>query len=191
MKDEYARTIIEGLSGLVFLGLFCWLILKTLNEPFVSILLFAYFVINTFIFRFQRTTLMISRKIKIIGVGGPNLQLILTPNWVGLLGWISQGLWIIISILLFFQFGWVFTLIFFLYVFIGVGFFDFITPFPSHNRCFKIIENNLNKEIQKASYLIRKGEPEKLLSESIKIAVFNTLLSEIIKIKDEYKIETK
>jgi len=70
---------------------------------------------------------------------------------MGLLGWIDTGLWIILCPLLFIQFGWFFIIIFLLYVFIGTAFIDMITPLPSYNQCFKIIEKSLNKDIQTAS----------------------------------------
>jgi len=170
------RIIIASLPGLIFLIVMCGLIFKTLDKYFVSFLLFIYFVIDTFVYRFQRTTLSISRSI--IGVGNPNLQSWLTPDWVGLLGWISRALWIIITILLFFYFGWSFTLIFLSYVFLGGAFVDFITPFPSYNQCFKIIEKSLKKDIKTAL------NPDK------KEALIN-LLSEVERIKERYDIETK
>lgn len=167
------RIIIASLPGLIFLIVMCGLIFKTLDKYFVSILLFIYFVIDTFVYRFQRTTLSISRSI--IGVGNSNLQSWLTPDWMGLLGWISRTLWIIITILLFFYFGWSFTLIFLLYVFLGGAFVDFITPLPSYSQCFKIIENHLKKEVQQTLDFDKKE-------------LFKQLLTEIMKIKKEYQI---
>jgi hypothetical protein len=143
---------------------------------FIIVLLIIYFISNIFVFRFQRTTLNISRAI--IDYGDSNIQALLTPNWIGLLGWIDRGLWIILCPLLFIQFGWISVIIFLLYVFIGGAFIDVITPFPSYNQCFKIIEKSLNKDIQTT------------LDQDKKTALTN-LSGEVIKIKEKYKIETK
>lgn len=134
----------------------------------VIILLIAYFIINTFVYRFQRTTLSISRDI--IGYGNLNMQALLTANWIGLLGWINTCLWIILCPLLFIKLGWLFAIIFLLYVFIGTSFIDTITPLPSYNQCFEIIKKSLNKDILKTS-----GEEEKTM--------LTNLLDEVIKIQ--------
>jgi len=139
-------------------------------------LLLTYFIINTFAFRFQRTTLSISRSI--LNVGKAEFQALLTPVWIGLLGWISQALWIIISILLFLQFGWIQALVFLLYVFMGTAFFDSITPLPSYNQCFNIIEKNLKKGVNKSKNLLQKIGLEEILEK-------------IQTIKKEYKIKNK
>ena len=56
-----------------------------------------YLVANTFAFRFQRTTLNISRAI--FNKGSSNVQMLLSPTWLGILGWLVHGLVILISIL--------------------------------------------------------------------------------------------
>lgn len=143
---------------------------------FIIALLIIYFINNTFVFRFQRTTLSISREM--IGYGDPHMQALLTPNWMGLLGWIDMGLWIILCPLLFIRFGWISVIIFLLCVFIGTALIDSFTPFPSYNQCFKIIEKSLNKDIQTTS------------NQNKKTTLVN-LLGEIAKIKEKHKIETK
>jgi len=170
------RIFIASLPGLIFLIVMFGLIFKTLDKLFVSILLFLYFLIVTFVYRFQRTTLSISRSI--LGIGNPNIQSLLTPPWIGLLGWISQALWIIVAILLFFYFGWGFSLIFLSYVFLGVAFVDFISPLPSYNQCFKIIEKSLKKDINTT---LDPNQKEALVS----------LLNEVERIKERYDIERK
>ncbi len=51
------------------------------------ILFFVILALHTYVFMFQRATLTIARVIEILPIA--QVQAILTPNWVGAIGWIS------------------------------------------------------------------------------------------------------
>jgi len=85
-----------------------------------------------------------------VGLGNSNIQALLSPTWLGLLGWANTILCIVISVSLFLELGWFYLSIFLIYVFVGTALIDVITPIPSYNRCFEIIENSLSKDIKKA-----------------------------------------
>lgn len=102
------------------------------------IVFILYFLINTFVFRFQRTTLSISREH--LGQNYPKYQMILTPKWVGVLGWINKLLMLFSVVFAFVFYGLVSIFLVLLYSFIGTALVDTITPWPSYSKCFEIIE---------------------------------------------------
>lgn len=51
------------------------------------ILFFVILALHTYVFMFQRATLTIARVIEILPIA--QVQVILTPNWVGAIGWMS------------------------------------------------------------------------------------------------------
>lgn len=116
-------------------------------NDWLFLLLGLYVVISVYTFRFQRTTLSISREI--LGHGDPGLQLVLTPNWMGVLGWIGTALLVINIVLFFIYFGWIWALGILGYGFIFGAFVDMVTPLPSYNHCFNIIEKELQNQIKK------------------------------------------
>jgi hypothetical protein len=129
------------------------------------LLLIVQFSINTLVFRFQRTTLGISRLL--FGVGDAKVQSLLTPDWIGLLGWLNSALSIILIILILICFDWLLAIIFVFYLLIGAVIVDFITPLPSYKQCFNIIKNSLKNDIK--NQIGEKDLLEQLLKQVIGI----------------------
>lgn len=59
---------------------------------YAEVVYLVFLIIFTVVFMYQRTTLNIARKMNKRNV--MEMQLILTPNWIGLLGWTSYGVYI-------------------------------------------------------------------------------------------------
>jgi len=115
-------------------------------EAFIYFFLLLYIISDTFVFRFQRTTLSVSRVL--LNQGNANLQMLLTPNWVGLLGRINRGLWIALTMSIFVEFGWLWSVVLLGYIFFGSAITDIITPVPSYAQCFTIIKKTLHDGIK-------------------------------------------
>lgn len=114
---------------------------------YVLILILVKIILTTFVFRFQRTTLSISRKV--LGVGNANFQSILTPNWIGILGWADTGLSILLIGLIFIKFGWLWALLAIAFIIFGATIIDVISPIPSYKLCFNLIKRSLKNDITK------------------------------------------
>ena len=117
-------------------------------ELIVFILLGIFFVNYIFIFRFQRVTLNISRIL--MGTVSDNVQMFLTPNWIGILGWLNKLLIIVLSIMILTVFNWMWLVIFIFFTFFGMGLFDFITIWLSYKQCFNIIRKSISSDITKS-----------------------------------------
>ena len=102
------------------------------------------FVMNaTFTFRFQRTTLSICRAL--YGQNDPRVQTVMTPVWLGLLGWTHTALIFVMTGVLWYFYGWLFGVAAFLYGFAGLALLDLISPLPTYRFCFKLIEAELDR----------------------------------------------
>lgn len=113
-------------------------------------------------FRFQRTTLSLSREH--LGAGDTNYQTLLTPNWMGALGWINSAL-LVVNIILFLVFyGWVWSLLIIACGLALTGIFDAFTPLPTYSHCFDVVSKHLGKEEKRA-----KKEDNKELLETIRL----------------------
>ena len=128
-----------------------------MSDLLVAVLLLIYFVVTTYTFRFQRTTLSLSREI--LGFGSTDVQVMLTPNWMGVLGWAGTALLVLNVVLVFIAFGWVYSLLLIFYAFVLGALVDAITPLPSYTHTFNIIERHLEQEARRA---IARQEAEKL-----------------------------
>jgi hypothetical protein len=109
----------------------------------IFILLPIYLIINTYSFRFQRTTLSIARTI-----GDRRIKSAITPPWAGIMGWISWILLIALAVLIFFVFSWIWSLVLLIYSFAGTALIDLITPVPSYQHCFTKIKIYLNSNLE-------------------------------------------
>lgn len=118
---------------------------KTMNAKDIAILvLIAGFIANSaFIFRFQRTTLGICREM--FGADDWRVQAVMTPAWVGFLGWTHRVLIFVVSGVLWKSYGWPFALGAFVYGFLGLALMDVISPLPTYRFCFRLIEGELDK----------------------------------------------
>jgi len=121
-------------------------------EKLVIFLTIIYIISHTFLYRFQRTTLGISRRIR-----DRKLQATLTPNWITITYWINFILLIGLPVLIFIEFNWLWVLIFLIYSFIITPLIDiFLLPIPSYKSCFAIIKKGLQKDIRKSKDEARK-----------------------------------
>ena len=92
-------------------------------------LLISYVVLGQYVFRFQRTTLGITRQIG--GGMSSNLQIALTPGWVGALGWLSKLVMLAAGFMVWRTWGWIPLSGFALYAFVLGSFADVMSPFPT------------------------------------------------------------
>jgi hypothetical protein len=72
-----------------------------------------------------------------------NLQTLLTPNWMGVLGSLSTGRWIVATIFTWVAFGWLGRVLVFLYGLVLAALTDVVSPFPTYRHCFDVIESAL------------------------------------------------
>lgn len=85
--------------------------------------------------------------------------MMLTPNWMGVLGWAGTALLVLNVVLVFIAFGWVYSLLLIFYAFVLGALVDAITPLPSYTHTFNIIGRHLEQEARRA---IAHQEAEKL-----------------------------
>lgn len=104
-------------------------------------------VLFQYVFRFQRTTLGITR---LVGGGRRtvDLQVAMTPDWVGTLGWISTLAMIVAGFMVWRTWGWLPLGGFALYVVVLAPSVDVISPFPTYRHCFQVIERVLERDGQ-------------------------------------------
>ena len=106
--------------------------------------LIVVFVANSmFTFRFQRTTLGICREL--FGHNDKKVQILMTPPWVGFLGWFHTALIVVVTGVLWLTYGWPFGLGALIYGFAGLAVVDVVSPLPTYRFCFKLIESELDK----------------------------------------------
>ena len=127
-------------------------------------LLISYVVLYQYGFRFQRTTLGIARSITqkadmesllavTIGSSGlrrrtgqRNLQIAMTPGWVGAVGWLQQVVLLVTAFMVWRTWGWVPLAGFALYAFALGSLVDTISPLPSYGHCFRLIERVVERD---------------------------------------------
>ena len=107
--------------------------------------LIAYLVLDQYLFRFQRTTLQISRKLN-DGFRSIDLQNAMTPTWMGVLGWGRMLAGIALSVLIWLVWGWLALAGFLAYKFLLGAWVDFISPMPTYGHCIKRIETTLARD---------------------------------------------
>ena len=108
---------------------------------YVILLIVIEFVVFTYTFRFQRTTLSISRSL----VGDSSIQTMLTPVWVGILGWMNVPLMVLAIIAIGLSYSWVLAIMYFIALHLVHSTVDTFTPIPSYKHCFSIIKKHLSK----------------------------------------------
>ena len=77
-----------------------------------------------------------------------SVQSVLTPVWVGFLGWLGTGLAVLLAVLVFISLGWLWAGAFVVYVAIQTVVLDLVTPWPSHRQCFRIIKSHLRSSLR-------------------------------------------
>jgi len=125
--------------------------------------LIAYLVMNQYLFRFQRTTLQISRKLN-DGSRSIDLQNAMTPTWMGVLGWGKMLAGIGLSVLIWLVWGWLALAGFLAYMFLLGAWVDFISPLPTYGHCIKMIEIALARDgntvlLERVGQFRRGNEP--------------------------------
>lgn len=133
-----------------------------------SLLIYSIFlIIFLFAFMYQRTTLTIARIIQNLPI--TEVQMILTPTWIGLIGWISYGMYVA-CILIGFEFGWTFGILSFIFAYI----LSVIIPIPS-SFFFNMIKDHLDNEIKNCK-------------NKEKARIFEDFENKVKDIRKEYKI---
>lgn len=132
-------------------------------EKLIISLIIVYIISHTFLFRFQRVTLGIARRLN-----NSELQAILTPLWVTIIYWNNFILLIGLSILIFKEFSWLWTSIFLIYSFIITPLVNFFLPIPSYKSCFVMIKSGLQRGIERS-----KDDTQKLAFSQLFEAVKN------------------
>lgn len=101
----------------------------------------AYAILSQYVFRFQRTARGISQEL--LGGVDQNLMLLLTPGWMGALGWTSSLLFVISIAAAWWALGWIVALTVVAYGLLLSAIIDVISPLPTYSHCFNIIESTL------------------------------------------------
>ena len=120
-------------------------------EKLVTFLIIIYIISHTFLYRFERPTLGIARK-----MGNRKLQATLTPTWVTIIYWSNFILLIGLPILIFREFSWLWALIFLIYSFIITPVINIFLPIPSYKSCFTMIKRGLQKDAKQSKDEMRK-----------------------------------
>jgi hypothetical protein len=121
----------------------------TKNELFqIGVALFA--VNGIFVFRFQRTTLGVARKIvgatetQVVGA----MQALMTPVWIGTLGWAHTICLLLLPLLIWWHYTWYYGAAVVLGATVGIALFDFLSPLPPYSYCFRLMLAELDQRIR-------------------------------------------
>ena len=125
------------------------------------ILLVIDWLVFNYVFKYQRITLILSRKYT--GKGSVEYQKLLTPNWIGVIGWLVNILHISTAIAFFMIYGWVEAVFYLLLSFIGYGIIDAFIPLPPTGYYIELIKKSLRADIKNSKKTIQKNELEKIL----------------------------
>lgn len=137
-----------------------------IDIAFIYILVIIDLPLAIYSFRFQRTTLSISRMMGISGLQNTaNVQMLLTPSYFGALGWVSSILGATVFGLMLSNLGWLFGIMYLLIRVIGISIIDIFTPLPSYTHCFGIIERHLQNEVKNNKSAEIKAASIRLLAE--------------------------
>ena len=109
----------------------------------IALLIVDWLLFN-YVFKYQRVTLELSRLQ--LGQSSSKYQMLLTPNWVGVLGWLMNLLHIVTAVAFFVIYGWLYAAGYLLLSFIGYSLIDFIIPYPTKRYFLRLIKNYLSKE---------------------------------------------
>lgn len=110
------------------------------------VLIVGYACLDQYVFRFQRTTRGISQLLS--GAVDHELQLALTPSWVGVFGWLNKAFALLTAAVVWAAWGWTAAAGFVLYVFVFGILIDLVSPLPTYRHCFKVITRGLKNDGQ-------------------------------------------
>lgn len=125
------------------------------------LLLIADWLVFNYVFKYQRVTLMLSRKHT--GASSAEYQMLLTPNWVGIMGWLTKLLHLGTALAFFMVYGWLFAVLYLLLSLVGYAFIDAFIPLPSTQYYLKLIKNSISNDISNAKDPMLRIELEKAL----------------------------
>jgi len=130
------------------------------------VLIIIDWVVFNYTFKYQRTTLELSRMH--LGTGNAHYQAILSPTWLGLVGWLVNLLHLAPVILFFLIYGWIWALLYLLISFLGFGAIDAFIAFPTKKYYFQLIKKSLKNDINKTKNKKQKITLKKVLKEVTK-----------------------
>jgi len=132
---------------IIYLGAFLLFRTTHLDSVFVLLITLLSIVINSIVFRFQRTTLGIARAMgysDMQNIG--SIQSFLTPDFLSAIHWINTVLSAISFTLLGVNLSWILAIVYFIYIFIVTGIMDIFLPKPTHKFCIGVIKKHLNNQ---------------------------------------------
>lgn len=109
-------------------------------------LLVSYVVLDQYVFRFQRTTRGVAQRIG--GGMSSDLQIALTPGWVGAIGWLNKIVMLAAGFMVWRTWGWIPLSGFALYALALGSLVDVISPLPTYGHCFRLVEGVLERDGQ-------------------------------------------
>lgn len=137
----------------IVIYLVAFLVFNTIhiNSGLVLLITLLTIIINSFIFRFQRTTLGITRSMGYSDIqNAGSIQSFLTPDYLSTIHWINTILSAISFTLLGINISWVLAIVYLMFIFIITGVIDVFLPIPTHKFCINMIKKHLNKQRQKS-----------------------------------------
>lgn len=124
------------------------------------ILLIVDWLVFNYTFKYQWVTRDLSRKHT--SVESPEYQMILSPTWLGIMGWLVNLLHICTAVAFFLVYGWIFAVLYLILSFFGYGLIDFIVPFPSRHYCLGLIKKSIRNDINKTDSVVQKIQLHRL-----------------------------
>ena len=123
-----------------------------------------YVLISSTTFHFQRFTLTVARELlpnetvagnkKAIGA----VQTLMTPTWMGALGWLGIALLFVSGMLVLLAFGWLGIILLAVWAIVGMGVFDVVWPIPSRSQCLEMARREVARGLATAT---TSGDSEK------------------------------
>lgn len=128
----------------------------------IAIILLAIdWLIFNYVFKYQRVTLILSRIHR--GLNSAEYQALLTPNWIGIMGWLVNILHILSAIAFFITYGWIIAVLYLILSFVGYGLIDVVIPLPSTHYYFRLIKKSLGNDIKNSKNTSQKKELDEIL----------------------------
>lgn len=159
----------------IVIYLVSFLVFRTthINYGFVLLITLVTLTVNSFIFRFQRTTLGIARTMgysDMQNVG--SIQSFLTPDFLSAIHWINTILSAISFTLLGININWILAIVYLIFTFIVTGVIDVFLPIPTHKFCIEMIKKHLNNQKQKSKSIETLALTVKVLGIIDEVKVF-------------------
>jgi hypothetical protein len=108
----------------------------------ILILCIAFTVNGIFVFRFQYLTRSIARLMSPWPT--TTIQVVITPVWIGLLGWLHSALIIVIPVIILIHFGWQLGTVAGIYCLFGFAPLSLMSPLPSIGFYYQLMTSELD-----------------------------------------------